>query len=136
MTLTLVLWLQNGRKFEERAAPDLGCPLSEWRVPVHNGPPWLHPEEVNRQRHFVADVRFVLTEDPVIALRMYQIGRRRFHYICDSDWMPRSHDDDAEYDCMPPHVREAIERQVRTADVVQKHLQLMEVGKFPVRRDD
>lgn len=129
MTLTLVLWLRNGRKYAEIAAGDTGVPFYEWCVPVY---------EPMRLVDWCAHVptlcepkvaRFRLTDEH--AVRMYALGRRRFHYLCTTEWTPEPtgpHDDN---ELVPPHVRERIEREARVWEATKKQMALLEAGAFP-----
>jgi hypothetical protein len=133
--LTLVLWLQSGRKFDEFQAPDRGhverrterlalnpIPrLADWR-PAGADVLWEGPR--------IDRLVFTLT-DPEMADHQYAVGRRRFHYRETSGWKTR--EELYEEACHArdfPHPRQ--ELIDRITDQVAKHRALIEAGAFPV----
>jgi hypothetical protein len=133
-TLTLVLWLSNGEKYGEWAAPD-GYVPSFWSIPICQPMSWDAREYAAPPRApELHTVDFHCT-DPQSVSALYALGRRRFHYIERTGWLPRSPERDLE-ELEPEHVRERRARGNRVNDAVVKQLELMRAGQFPPRRDD
>lgn len=145
MTLTLVLWLQNGQKYSDVAVPDRGGVPWDYRLTVYEPLPLtaaLHDytAEMADLRCPTRDIRFVLTEcggitndsgaSHVLAANLtYRFGRRRFHYRCTEVWAP-----DAEYERDvrgPVHIAERRERIQRANEAWRKQMALLDAGAFP-----
>ena len=156
MTIALVLWLQNGRKYGEVPVPDRGGVPWDYRLVVFDPPAawrtamYANPSEEVPSDGGIAptrDVRFMLTEcgdlsfdrgeswSPAAGL-MYKLGRRRFHYLEPTGWTPAPTGPDDDNELMPPHVRDRIERESRVWKAVKKDIALLQAGAFTPRRDD
>lgn len=127
MTLTAILWLQSGRRFEELALPDGGYSPAQLVRQVLKARPsmWGRADYLPRDTLVETETFVFELTDPTWAAISYKAGRRRFHYRETSGWRPREELEGSL--CRDRDAR--FERIVSTLD---QHRALMDAGAFPV----
>jgi hypothetical protein len=123
--LTLVLWLQSGRKLQEECMPTRGWPPLERRV-LALDPRAIGVEIVPEPRASPIELRFMLT-DPAAALSQLSLGRRRFHYLELTGW--KSREDQYAEDCKRARGWSAIRDLAERTH--QQDTALFAAGAFP-----
>lgn len=124
MTITVVLWLQSGRRFEQSDIFDNGEPPRLLLRPMLKRTSMWGPPAALSASPVLDELAFELT-DPAWASMEYRVGRRRFHYRETSGWRPR---EELEGQSL---TRDRDARFQRIVDAIDKHQALLKAGAFP-----
>lgn len=125
MTLTVILWLQSGRRFEQDEIIDEGGPpTSLQRIMLKGGRSMWGLEHDLAACPPIERLTFELT-DPSFARITYRAGRRRFHYRETAGWRPRE-------ELEGSLCRDRDARFERVMLAIDKHHALIDAGAWPV----
>jgi hypothetical protein len=128
-TLTLVLWLQSGRKFQEVVVSADRPPVVHL-LPRYDSGGVVMPHDLDLHAQ-VDRLAFELTVPHAIADAEYDVGRRRFHYRETTGWVsPEERYERDRRDRDGRHPDQGMFDKI--ADQVAKHRALLTVGAFPV----